>query len=362
VPPRNERPARQIFVHESVEKSLARELFPGALPFRTVETNALIVASSFDADLAASVESGARLLLLPDGKKNSLATSAHWFLRGAPIISPITSGTTTREMVLELQHFDLANDVVLNVPQLDSMNPLLMLWDTHDEKATVHTHGIVFETTIGKGKMLVSTARHRGSENAAGRWLLSILLDRLASDSPPTKRLPQTVWDYAKAKLRTDQTNLVQRTWKFKPDPKNEGLVQGWHLPKPETDVDWADIKIGAWWENQGYPSLDGWAWYRLWVQIPELWRGREAFLSFEGVDDVYELYVNGTAIGKGGDLETHKDALKERRSWDITRHVQPGERALISVRVYDWYGAGGIFRPVTLGTLPIKPDLDFLQ
>jgi beta-glucuronidase len=31
----------------------------------------------------------------------------------------------------------------------------------------------------------------------------------------------------------------------------------------------WKEIRIGADWESQGYPDLDGWAWYRLSVEIP---------------------------------------------------------------------------------------------
>jgi beta-galactosidase/beta-glucuronidase len=76
----------------------------------------------------------------------------------------------------------------------------------------------------------------------------------------------------------------------------------------------------------------------------------------------MYELYINGQLAGKGGDLATRKDALNEKKSHKITRLVKPGSRALIAVRVYDWYGYGGIFRPVTLGTLPFNPELDLLK
>jgi len=96
-------------------------------------------------------------------------------------------------------------------------------------------------------------------------------------------------------------------------------------------------------------------------VDIPQSWQGRDMFLSFAGVDDIYELYVNGELAGKGGDLATRKDALSEKKSHNISRLVQPGQKALIAVRVHDWYGAGGIFRPVTLGTIPFNPSLDLL-
>ena len=114
--------------------------------------------------------------------------------------------------------------------------------------------------------------------------------------------------------------------------------------------------------ESQGYTALDGWAWYRLWVDIPEHWKGGEVFLSFEGVDDMYELYVNGELAGKGGDLATHQDALSEKKSHNITRLVKPGQRALIAVRVDDWQGAGGIFRPVILGTVGLSPGITILK
>ena len=33
---------------------------------------------------------------------------------------------------------------------------------------------------------------------------------------------------------------------------------------------------------------------------------------------------------------------------------MKPGEKNLIAIRVYDWYGAGGIHRPVSIGTMAI--------
>jgi len=79
-------------------------------------------------------------------------------------------------------------------------------------------------------------------------------------------------------------------------------------------------------------------------------------------VDDIYELYVNGEWAGRGGDLATRKDAFNEKKSHKVTRWVKPGERALIAVRVHDWYGAGGLFRPVNLGTVGFSPGMDLLR
>jgi hypothetical protein len=354
---------RDVRVHGSLSAAMREGLFPGCSRYDGVEpAKGVVVAARFDEMLVKCLEGGGRVLFLPDGQEHSLARSAHWFLRGAPYIpGHILNQQVPRDLFLELQAFDLAADVVPNLPCLDSFSPILMLWDTHDQPK-VSTHGVLFETRAAAGRLLVSAARHDGQPNAAGRWLLGVLLDHLRSGEAPRQALDAKVWEYLKSKLTADQTNLVARAWKFHPDPNGEGLSQGWHLPSMASEDGWKDIRIGAWWESQGYPALDGWAWYRLWVDVPQTWQGRDVFLSFEGVDDIYELYINGEVAGKGGDLATRKDALQEKKSHNITRLVKPGQKALIAVRVYDWYGAGGIFRPVTLGTLPFQPDLDLLK
>lgn len=358
--------SNRVLIHPSLSPQAQTELFPGCSPLDTAAmatqvSKFTLAASHFDDDLVHWLELGGKVLMLPDGKSQSFALSPHWFLRGGPYIpASALSRRVPRDFFVELQHFDLAADVVPNLPHLGSFDPILLLWDTHDQD-TVKTHGIIFETRAAKGRLLVSAARHTGA-NPAGRWLLNVLLDHLESDDAPRHGLPDDVWAYLKARLHADQTNLVSRLWQFKPDPKGEGLAKGWHSSSLAGTADWKEIHIGTWWELEGYPDLDGWAWYRLWVDIPSTWEGRDVFLSFEGVDDMYELYVNGEPAGKGGDLATHKDALNEKKSHNITRLVKPGSRALIAVRVYDWYGYGGIFRPVTLGTLPFNPQLDLLK
>jgi hypothetical protein len=366
VPPALASYSNRVLVHASLSPQVHKELFEGCSALDSAAMGAqgsklIVVASHFDDDLVRWLELGGKVLFLPDSQAQSFALSPHWFLRGGPYIPTSSlSRRIPREFFVELQHFDLAADVVPNLQQLESFDPVLLLWDTHDQD-TVRTHGIIFETRAGKGRLLVSAARHTG-ENPAGRWLLEVLLEHLESDEPPRHALPDDVWGYLKTRLHADQTNLVSLLWQFKPDPKGEGLTKGWHSPSLPSTADWKEIHIGTWWELQGYPELDGWGWYRLWVDIPSAWEGRDVFLSFEGVDDMYELYVNGELAGKGGDLATRKDALNEKKSHNITRLVKAGGRALIAVRVYDWYGYGGIFRPVTLGTLAFNPQLDLLK
>ena len=352
----------KVRLHSSVSDKVARELFPGVPRLNGTDSDVVVVAARFDDELAGQLESGARVLLLPDGQKGSFPLRSHWFLRGAPYISdhPLTK-QIPRDLLLELQNFDLASQVVPEINYLESIDPVLMLWDTHDLK-TVKTHGLIFETRAAKGRLLVSAVNHAGQDNAAGHWLLQALLDYLNTPATPRNALPDDVWTSLKEQLHAERTNLVACTWRFKPDPKNEGLSQGWQQVKLAAGDGWKDIRIGAAWESQGFPDLDGWSWYRLSIDIPSRWKGKQVFLSFEGVDDFCEVYVNGELAGTNGDLATRKTAFDEKKSHNITRLVKPGEDATIAVRVQDWGGAGGIFRPVTLGTVGFSPGVTVLK
>ncbi len=359
--PRPDSPTK-VRLHSSLSEEVAHELFPGVPRLAKDEPAAVIVAARFDDELTQRLENGGRVLLLPDGQKSSFPLNSHWFLRGAPYISEhALTQKIPRDLLLELQHFDFASQVIPDINYLEHIDPVLMLWDTHDLK-TVKTHGLIFETRAAKGRLLVSAVNHSGENNAAGRWLLQVLLDHLNSSVTPKNGLPDALWTSLKSQPHAERTNLVASAWSFKPDPKNEGLSLGWQQTKLAAEDGWKNIRIGTSWESQGYPTLDGWAWYRLSVDIPARWREREVFLSFEGVDDLYELYINGELAGKSGDLATHKDAFSEKKSYNITPLVKAGDKTTIAVRVYDWGGAGGIFRPVTLGTAGFSPGVTILK
>jgi hypothetical protein len=51
-----------------------------------------------------------------------------------------------------------------------------------------------------------------------------------------------------------------------------------------------------------------------------------------------------------------------EEKCHNITRLVKAGGKATIAVRVNDWSGAGGIFRPITLGTAGFSPGVRLLK
>lgn len=339
----------------------ALNLPPAPGPLSDAARDDVVVAARLDDALARRLEAGGRVLLLPDGGKGSFRLEDHWFLRGAPYVNPAAlGGAVPRELLVELQHFDLASQVISNLPWLEQMDPILMLWDTHD-LSTVKTHGLIFETRVGPGRLLVSAVNHRGDTNAVGRWLLGVLIDHLANGQAPRHPLSDKLWRGLKAKLHADKLPLVGRTWRFKPEPKSSGFRADWAAPGLD-DSTWSEIQIGRDWESQGWPQLDGWAWYRLKVKVPEAWSGRPVYLTFDGVDDLYELFINGRLFARRGDLATHRDTFNETFSHDLTAVARPGEDLTLAVRVHDWYGAGGIFRPVTLATTPWAPELDVFR
>ncbi len=124
-------------------------------------------------------------------------------------------------------------------------------------------------------------------------------------------------------------------------------------------DSKWANIKSNVIWETQGYDNYDGYAWYRFHVIIPpgirtnSLWKDSlRIFLA--KVDDVCEVFWNGTKIGHSGsfpgDKEGYKTTWNKKQEYHLSAKSSfinwAGEN-ILSVRVYDGGGGGGIFDEV---------------
>jgi beta-galactosidase len=109
---------------------------------------------------------------------------------------------------------------------------------------------------------------------------------------------------------------------------------------------------------------------YRREFDIPAEWTGRRIFISFDGVDCAFFLWVNGDKVGFSVNSRNAAD-------FDLTKYLKPGKN-LIAVEVYqyssgtwledqDMWRLHGIFRNVTLWSAPqvhirdffVKTDLD---
>lgn len=109
---------------------------------------------------------------------------------------------------------------------------------------------------------------------------------------------------------------------------------------------------------------------YKRSFTIPENWEEREVYISFDGVDSFFYIWINGKYVGFS------KNSRNVAR-FDITDYLQKGENT-VSVEVYrnsdgsfleaqDMFRLPGIFRTVALESKPkvhirdlrVTPDLD---
>ncbi|SHN11886.1 glycoside hydrolase family 2 TIM barrel-domain containing protein [Mucilaginibacter sp. OK098] len=155
----------------------------------------------------------------------------------------------------------------------------------------------------------------------------------------------------------------------------------------------WANIKVPSNWQIEGYgtpyysnynyifqkdfprvmttPPVSFTAYkernpvgsYRRNFEVPANWNGRRIFVTFDGVDAGFFLWVNGKKVGYSVNSRNAAD-------FDITNFVKPGSN-VIAVEVYrfttgtyledqDMWRLSGIFRNVTLWSSPQQHIRDF--
>lgn len=134
--------------------------------------------------------------------------------------------------------------------------------------------------------------------------------------------------------------------WKFSTDPEGRGLDLGWHRPNFD-DSAWREVRVPAGWEAQ-IGDYDGWAWYRKKIKLSDAWPEGKGILVFGGVDDAYELYVNGEKVATHGSLTPaggENSVYDKTTSTDVGQYCGPGRELVLAVRVMDWYANGGIVR-----------------
>ena len=187
--------------------------------------------------------------------------------------------------------------------------------------------------------------------------------------------------------------------WKFHWVPRPESRPVDFY--KPSFDVSsWKDIPVPSNWQvlgygtpfyrNNGYtfqrdfphvmsePPRDWTAYqerdpvgsYRRDFDLPRDFDGRRIFVTFDGVDSAFYLWINGEKVG-------YSVNSRNAAEFDITSYVKPGHN-MIAAEVYcyssgsfledqDMWRLSGIFRNVTLWSAPqvhirdffIKTDLD---
>ncbi len=148
---------------------------------------------------------------------------------------------------------------------------------------------------------------------------------------------------------RFPETIDLSSSWRFSPDQNNIGISEKWYSVNFD-DSSWAVIDAGKNWEDQGYPELDSFGWYRKIVEIPLEWKGEDIWLKFGGVNDAFELFINGEYVRSFGNADI--SVAGKPSITKISKRIKYGENNLITVKVNDWGNSGGLWRlPVEITT-----------
>lgn len=167
--------------------------------------------------------------------------------------------------------------------------------------------------------------------------------------------------------------------WKFACAPNYKVSAHGFEAADYDCKC-WADIRVPAHIQMEGYdiPQYVNlqYPWdgreevkpgeiperfnpvgqYVKYFTVPEDWEGKPLYVSFQGVESAFALWMNGTYVGYSEDTFTPSE-------FDLTPYVKDGENKL-AVLVFKWCGGSfcedqdffrfsGIFREVCLYTVP---------
>ncbi|PLX01728.1 MAG: glycoside hydrolase [Marinilabiliales bacterium] len=132
--------------------------------------------------------------------------------------------------------------------------------------------------------------------------------------------------------------NLSGR-WKF-----SIGDNMEWANPNYD-DSNWERLYVPSSWEEQGFHGYDGYAWYRLKVKLPDRSDKSGLYLKLGYIDDVDEVFINGSKIGQTGQFPpNYTTAYNANRNYLIPSGIiNYSEEITIAVRVFDEGGEGGI-------------------
>lgn len=188
-------------------------------------------------------------------------------------------------------------------------------------------------------------------------------------------------------KASSSRYQTLNGTWKFAFAETPDARIKDFYKTGYDA-AGWADIAVPAHWQFQGYdyPQYTNvrYPWevsepdlkppfaptvynpvgsYIRSFSVPQDWDGQPVFLSFQGVESAFYVWVNGELAGYSEDTFTPSE-------FDITAYLLPGENKL-AVEVYRWCDASwledqdfwrlsGIFRDVYLYTAPPVRVADF--
>lgn len=147
--------------------------------------------------------------------------------------------------------------------------------------------------------------------------------------------------------------------WRFRADPLEQGLKEGWYLPET-VENDWVPVPVPAFWaEAPAVGEYQGFGWYRVRFQAPAAWRGKALRLLFGAADEQAWVYVNGQLVREHTERSEGKPMTV---LWEtpFTADVPPdilryGETNVVVVRILNDAANGGLWRPVLAHAVAVR-------
>jgi len=138
------------------------------------------------------------------------------------------------------------------------------------------------------------------------------------------------------------------QSWYAKNDP-GSATEPGWADPAFDAQA-WKTMTLPTLWEVAGLPDFDGIVWFRKEVTLPAEWSGKELVLHLGPIDDRDTTWFNGINVG-------HMDQWNLDRVYTIPAKLVQAGRAVLTVRVLDTGGGGGIYGQAAQMRLECKDD-----
>jgi len=135
------------------------------------------------------------------------------------------------------------------------------------------------------------------------------------------------------------QYNAQMEAWKTDFYGKDPGFPPN-GVSWKEADVDltqWRKMHVPENWQIDGLQDYDGAIWFRLEVEVPPVWLGRDLTLNLGPIDDIDVTWFNGTLVGS-------EEQWAHPRSYNIPASLVKAGRNVIAIRVLDTGGPGGIW------------------
>ncbi len=136
--------------------------------------------------------------------------------------------------------------------------------------------------------------------------------------------------EHPRPNFKREPWHNLNGPWRFAFDPRLVGEQLNWYQPSQPKDL---TITVPYPWESSlsGLAASDykGAGWYEREITMPEDWQGLQPYLNFGAVDWQARVWINGRLVGE------HENGYTPF-ALDLSKDLQPGETATLTVRAYD--------------------------